>query len=128
EGAGPQRPAGRQRQVVAVGVRDEGGPVVGVDYLLVGHAVAVEPVSGLQVDLVALLKLRKVDPVDVVRGDPHGARVAGPARLRVVARSRVEAAAVHTFADGGEVVQPRDPDGEVDAVDRALQAAVNRLG
>src|SRR5260370_1141073 len=82
----PQGPAGRKGQVVSVRVGHQDGAIIGIHHLASGDAVAIKAVARLDVDLVALGQLRKVDPVDVVRRDAgqpqdaHGVRAANRVR------------------------------------------------
>ncbi|TMG23603.1 MAG: response regulator [Chloroflexi bacterium] len=126
EGAAcPQGPARGQREVIAAALGHQHGPVRGIDDSIAGHAIAVEPVSRLQVDVVADCELRKVDPVHVVGRHAHGALVAGPWRVGIVARPAVEDAAADAFLHRGEVAELRDLDREVDAADRMLERRVD---
>src|SRR6267154_148421 len=121
----PQGPAGRKGQVVSVRVGDQDGAIIGIHHLASGDPVAVKAVARLDVDLVALGQLRKVDPVDVVRRDAGHPRVAGPHRRRIVTGTGVEDAGIDAFLDRGVVIELRDADREIDAVDRPLQSWID---
>src|SRR6266571_4865940 len=125
ERAGPQRPASRERQVVAGAVWHQNRPVVWADDPAAGDVVAVSPISGFDVDLVTRDQLWEIDPVDVVGRHADSSLVARPHRLRVAARAAVQRCAVDALFDCGVVAELGHADREVDPVERTLQAGID---